>query len=182
MRLGKSFDLARVRHNCLPAVKLAALVAIGIGAVHGAQTPPLLQIVSGSGVPGFADGPPDQARFSTSITGLDVDLAGNIYVTDSGNLRVRKVAPDGTVSTLAGNGTAGDVDGPGSQAQFSMWLNGVAVDGSNNAYVIDGSGGPNKIRKIDPAGIVSTFYLESHPDGATSFYSVTVNHAGEDTL
>ncbi len=136
------------------------------------------QVISGGGQPGFADGPPDQAQYSTNITGLDVDPAGNIYVADSGNYRVRKVSPGGDVMTLAGNGTAGTANGPGDQAQFSI-LRGVAVDDLGNCYVTDGSSsdGSNKIRKISSDRQVSTLYSAAR--GFTDFASIALNISGE---
>ena len=73
------------------------------------------QVISGSGQPGFADGAPDSAQFSANITGLDVDLAGNIYVADWGHYRVRKVSSSGHATTLAGNGTDATANGAGAQ-------------------------------------------------------------------
>lgn len=100
----------------------------------------------------FADGPGATARFSQTFD-IAVDASGNLYVADSGNNRIRKVAPDGTVTTLAGDGTAGYADGPGASAQFNN-PRGVAVDGAGNVYV--GDTGNQRIRKITPAGVVST--------------------------
>ncbi len=119
-------------------------------------------VLAGTGVPGFADGPANQAQFSMNITGLDVDQAGNVYVADAGNLRVRKVSPDGQVSTLAGNGTVGRQNGPGDQAQF-LALDALTVDSSGNCYVAeqDVTNNVNRIRLITSQGVVSTFYEES---------------------
>jgi len=124
--------------------------------------PPALRAavpLSGSGAAGFADGAPDRAQFSTSISGLDVDQAGNIYVADSGNLRLRKVSPDGHVTTLAGNGTAGRQNGAGAQAQF-LTLTGVAIDSTGNCYVADNDTAQHmlRVREIGAEGTVTTFY------------------------
>ena len=60
---------------------------------------------------GFADGKGDQARFRIAV-GLAVDSKGNVYVADSGNRRIRKVTPEGIVTTIAGSGKEGTADGP----------------------------------------------------------------------
>ncbi|GIZ52313.1 hypothetical protein [Noviherbaspirillum aridicola] len=92
-----------------------------------------------------------QALFNQPV-GLAMDGAGNLYVADSANFTIRKVAANGTVLTLAGSpGISGSSDGSGSAARFSL-LTGIAVDGSGNVYVADNSA----IRKITPAGNVTT--------------------------
>src|SRR5437868_14237625 len=88
-----------------------------------------------------------------------VDGAGNVYVADTYNYTVRKITPAGVVTTLAGlAGEDGSTDGTGSYARFS-YLFGIAVDGAGNVYVTDLS---NTIRKITPAGVVTT--LAGTPD------------------
>jgi sugar lactone lactonase YvrE len=88
-------------------------------------------------------------------SGIAVDGAGNLYVADSNNYTIRKIAPTGVVSTLAGlAGVRGNVDGTGSAARFSS-PNSVAVDAAGNVYVSDTVN--NAIRKITPAGVVTTF-------------------------
>ncbi len=84
---------------------------------------------------------------------LAVDSAGNIYVSDGMGNEIRMVTPGGVVSTLAGSGTAGLVDATGANAQFND-PTGVAVDAAGNVYVADL--GNNAIRKITPAGVVTT--------------------------
>jgi len=101
---------------------------------------------------GYADGVGNEARFS-SPAGLAVDQDGNVYVADSSNHRIRKITPDGNVTTLAGTGTAGFADGNGSEAQFNIPY-GIAVDSSGNVYVADLSN--NRIRKITANGKVTT--------------------------
>jgi sugar lactone lactonase YvrE len=102
---------------------------------------------------GFADGSGAQAQFDGPC-GVAVDGSGNVYVADWGNNRVRVVAPDGTVSTLAGSGAEDFADGPAAQAAFNG-PNGVAVDAQGNVFVADS--GNHRIRRIDRGGVVSTF-------------------------
>lgn len=108
---------------------------------------------AGNGIAGFNDGLAASAQFST-IAGLAFDSAGNLYVGDSGNHRIRKITPGGLVSTYAGSGTFGAIDGSAGTAQF-RFPQGVVVDSANNLFV---AGNHNmSIRKITPAGVVSTF-------------------------
>lgn len=86
---------------------------------------------------------------------VTTDAANNIYLVDSYNNRVRKISPDGTITTFAGDGDAiffGD-GGPASAASFSR-PSGITLDAQNNMYITDY--GNSRIRKINAAGIVST--------------------------
>ena len=106
-----------------------------------------------AGSSGSADGQGSAARF-WSPSGVAVDGSGNVYVADTNNHTIREITPSGVVSTLAGlAGSAGSTDGTGSAARFNN-PTGVAVDPSGNVYVADG--GNNTIRKVTPAGVVST--------------------------
>jgi hypothetical protein len=102
---------------------------------------------------GSTDGPASSALFA-GIGGVAIDLAGNLYVADSGNYTIRKITPAGMVSTLAGvAGSRGEVDGTGSAARLYDPQN-LAVDRAGNIYVADGNG--DAIRKVTPAGVVTT--------------------------
>jgi sugar lactone lactonase YvrE len=103
------------------------------------------------GEKGFADGKGSAARFK-SPRGIAIDATGNLYVTDTGNRRIRKVTPDGEVTTLAGS-RQGFADGQGDSARFD-WLGGIVIDATGNLYVMDC--GNRRIRKVTPAGVVST--------------------------
>jgi sugar lactone lactonase YvrE len=86
-------------------------------------------------------------------TGVAVDASGNVFVADYGNHSIRKISAAGAVSTIAGNGAPGFRDGSGANAQFTD-PSGIAVDAGGNVYVADQ--GNNRIRKITPAGFVTT--------------------------
>jgi sugar lactone lactonase YvrE len=115
--------------------------------------------LAGSGRPGYADGTGTTAQFHFPL-GVTVDEDGNVYVADRSNRRIRKIDANGTVSTLAGSGIAGVVDGPGATAQFKSPA-GILVDKTGSIYVSD-LRSPD-VRKIDRAGFVSTLGTPSVP-------------------
>ena len=117
-----------------------------------------------AGIPtlGYTDGPPATAQFY-GPAGSAVDGQGNVYVADFGNNVIRKITPAGVVSTYAGNGQAGYVNGAATSASLTGTSDvvaefsnpqAVAVDAAGNVYVADH--GNNAIREITPAGRVTT--------------------------
>ncbi|HEY9765279.1 MAG TPA: NHL repeat-containing protein [Chroococcales cyanobacterium] len=125
----------------------------------------LLASTLAGGKAGYADGKGGLASFlfDSDSAGLVVDGQGNLFVADSGNDRIRKIEPDGTVSTLAGS-VKGHSDGASTVAKFKTPV-GIALDGSGNFFVADA--GNNRIRKISPSGEVSTLAgsVEGYADG-----------------
>lgn len=109
-------------------------------------------LAGGGGGNNFADGQGSAAAFNGPI-GLAIDGAGNLYVGDYYNHAIRKVTPTGNVTTVAGNGTSGSLDGQGAAATFDNPV-GVAMDGAGFLYVADSYN--QKIRKISPTGAVTT--------------------------
>ncbi len=107
----------------------------------------------GAGSP-YADGTGTAARFRAP-KGLAVDSAGNVYVADQGNYVIRKITPAGVVSTFVGTaGVAGSADGTGPAASFTG-VESLAFDPSGNLFASDFA--RSTIRKITPAGVVTTF-------------------------
>lgn len=104
------------------------------------------------GTEGYADGSGTSAQFNTP-SGIAIDSSSNLYVADTGNNRIRKISPDGLVTTLAGNGEAGYTDGPASSASFNGPI-GVAVDQRGTVFVADAYN--DRIRSIDLNGKVAT--------------------------
>jgi sugar lactone lactonase YvrE len=108
---------------------------------------------AGTGNFGYADGKADRAMFNNP-NGLAIDAQGYLYVADQANNMIRKISPDGMVSTLAGHLTPGHDNGQGTAASFDNPF-GLAIDASNNVFVADF--GNNLIRKITPGGLVTTW-------------------------
>ena len=134
--------------------------------------------LAGDGIAGFRDGPASQARFNAPI-GVAVDAAGNVYVADTYNDRIRRIGNDGVVSTLAGGERPGYQDGPGTAARFDTPA-ALARDALGNLWVADLRN--NAIRKVSPLGDVTTLArTEAEDDGADLLrrpLAIAVTHDG----
>lgn len=112
--------------------------------------------VAGSGAAGFGgDGGPATAALLTSPTGLALARNGDLYVSDAGNHRVRRIDSDGTITTIAGMGTAGfgGDGGPAASAPLRSPA-GLALDSKGNLYIADS--GNDRVRRVGTDGVIST--------------------------
>jgi uncharacterized protein (TIGR03437 family) len=112
-----------------------------------------IETVAGSGGNGYG-GPATSAQMG-NVQGIALDRWGNLYLSDTENHRVRKIVPAGTISTIAGNGTAGfgGDDGPATAAQLNQPY-GLAVDANGNLYIADY--GNNRVRRVAMDGSITT--------------------------
>ncbi|HMD71455.1 MAG TPA: IPT/TIG domain-containing protein, partial [Bryobacteraceae bacterium] len=111
---------------------------------------------AGTGIAGFSgDGGPATAAQLSLPYGLAADVSGNLYVADYQNSLVRRIAPDGTISTVAGGGTQADaIDGSPATSVPLLGPRNLAVDAAGNLYVSEFNGG--RVRKVDSAGNIWT--------------------------
>jgi sugar lactone lactonase YvrE len=121
---------------------------------------------------------PLAARF-TAAQGMAMDSAGNLYVAEWDRCDVRKITPAGVVTTLAGSGVIGSADGTGTAASFSNFF-GIAVDPSGNVYVADR--GNHTIRKITPAGVVTTLAGTAGQSGTANGLGAAARFNGPDGI
>lgn len=116
-------------------------------------------IYAGNGSAGSANGMATAASFNNP-GGIAIDALGNLFLADQQNNKIREITPAGVVTTFAGNGNAGANDGIGLAASFNN-PDGLVVDKQGNVYVADTKN--NLIRKITPAGVVTTFAGSGSP-------------------
>src|SRR5213593_4687735 len=116
----------------------------------------IITTVAGSGSRGFSgDGGPAVLAQLAEPAGVAVDAAGNLFIADTNNERVRKVTPDGIITTVAGNGTQGFSGDGGAAVDAQLaYPNSVAVDGAGNLFIADTNN--QRVRRVTPDGIIST--------------------------
>lgn len=122
----------------------------------------IITTVAGNGVSGFAgDGGPATAASLSSDLGIALDTAGNLYIADAQNNRIRRVSPDGIITTIAGSGPTGSGSGTGfsgdgglaTQARLRRPAD-IAIDQAGNLYIADS--GNQRVRRVSPEGIITT--------------------------
>ena len=158
---------SRVPRSLLPVmVALAGLVSPA--AASPAVPAPTLQLLAGTGVPGYlGDSGPAVGAQLVEPMGVTVDAAGDVLVADLSN-RIRKITPDGTITTVAGSGIAGFAGdgGPATDAQLNH-PTGVVVDAAGGILIADQHN--YRIRRVDPSGTISTVagtgFAGGHRDG-----------------
>src|SRR2546425_416789 len=128
----------------------------GSNRIRKVNTAGIISTIAGNDTQGFSeDGGPATSASLNDPRGVAVDPTGNVYITDRGNNRIRKVNTEGIISTIAGNGKQGfsGDGGPATSASLNKPRE-VAVDLAGNVYISDA--GNFRIRKVNPAGVIST--------------------------
>lgn len=130
-----------------------------------------------TGIPGSTDGTGAAARFNLP-GGIALDRDGTLIVADTGSHTIRRVTPGGTVTTIAGSvGNFGAADGPALAATFNSPA-GVAIDSAGNAYIASST----TIRRLTPAGVVSTFAGTDGPGASIDGTGVAARFSGPSAL
>src|SRR3954447_14306787 len=137
-------------------VALVALAGLGVPAGASAAVPaPTLGLLAGTGVPGYlGDGGPAAGAQLYQAMGVAVDPAGDVLTADLSN-RIRKITPDGIITTVAGSGIAGFAGdgGPATNAQLNH-PTGVVVDAGGAILIADQHN--YRVRRVDPGGTITT--------------------------
>lgn len=144
-------------------------------AVCAAASDQVITTVAGTGEPGYrGDGAAAVRALFNDPRHLAVDGAGNVYVVDTNNVRVRKISPDGRVITVAGTGEAAEsVKGAAVKSGF-LAIGGIAVTANGTLYIADATG----LQKIDPSGVLSFVVTGQSVQGVALGGSSTVYLVG----
>ncbi|MFN8273556.1 MAG: T9SS type A sorting domain-containing protein [Flavobacteriaceae bacterium] len=132
---------------------ITALSPINVGGIIPELNYGQVTTICGNGIPGATDANGNAASFNFPF-GIACNGFGELYIADTGNNKIRKVNASYSVSSIAGNGNSGALDGLGINASFNSPY-GIAVNTNGDVYVADYQN--NKIRKINSLGVVSTF-------------------------
>jgi sugar lactone lactonase YvrE len=138
------------------AVDSAQNIYVGYnGSVRRISLGGLITAIAGGGS-ALGDGGPATSANLTDVNGIAVDLSGVVYLADTSHNLIRKVTPDGIITTIAGTGDAGNLGdgGPAVAAQLNAPSN-LALDSAGNLYVADT--GNSRVRIIQPDGTIATF-------------------------
>src|SRR5262245_59574507 len=138
----------------------------------------VISTVAGTGAPGFSgDGGLATTAQLNLPSGVAVDPEGNMFIADSANRRIRKVAPDGMISTVAGTGVSGfgGDGGPATSAMIGATF-GIAVDAKGSLYIADASN--QRVRQITPNGIINTVARITQAGWFGSPVGIAVDDAG----
>jgi streptogramin lyase len=141
----------------LSVLTVAAVAAIAATSALGVSGSDTITTFAGTSQGFSGDGGPATAAKLNQPYDVAVDRNGNVYIADTGNNRIRKVAPNGTITTWAGNGVFYPFSGDGGPATGAHLYvpEGVAVDARGNVYIADRNNGV--VRRIAPDGIITTF-------------------------
>lgn len=159
-RLMKIQEAARRHPGIRETVRLAygailAILILGALPAHAQET---ITTIAGNGTRGFSGDGGQGKNASLSLLyagGIAADGHGNLYIADTGNNRVRRVSPDGTITTIAGNGIGGFSGDRGMATSAALRMpSGLAIDAGDNLYILDR--GNQRIRKITADGIITT--------------------------
>lgn len=140
--------------NTLRYICVAVLFLYGAAFLHAQGT---ITTIAGNGEIGFSgDGGQARAAVLNHPFSVLADASGNLYISDTDNNRVRKIAPNGVITTVAGGSAAGfsGDGGPATQALLNRPA-GLALDSTGNLYIADS--GNARVRKVDRNGIITTF-------------------------
>jgi sugar lactone lactonase YvrE len=149
-------EVAEVQGARFDAAGNLYVAQCGPAAIRKIDTAGIITTVAGTGIDGFSgDGGPATSAQLNCASGVATDAAGELFIADYLNNRIRKVGANGVITTIAGNGTPGFTGdgGPAVSAEINF-PNDVDVDAAGNVYIADS--GNNRVRKIDTNGLITT--------------------------
>ena len=124
--------------------------------IRKVDTSGVITTIAGNGAEGYSgdNGAATSATLHAPAS-VAVDGAGNLYIADSGNNRIREVNTSGIITTIAGDGTAGYSGDSGAATNAELnYPSGIAIDGTGNLYIADA--GNNRVREVSATGIITT--------------------------